>query len=293
MQVAFDELDAPIRRVTAKDVPIPYTKVLEAAVLPDVAGSSPRSRTSATADPGMNVRHRVARPRSSPAMFCDRPLLETRPVPIEVKMAKLSPTMSSGQWSSGWSRSATRSRKGTRSPRSRPTRPSCRWSRSTRARSPSSLVEPGEEIAVGADVLLLATKGEDPKTIAGLRGIGPRGQDGRVGQGRLRRDQRRVGRSRPRAVSLPRTRSTRCERPGQVEPAGPQGRGRRGVDIGQVQGSGPGGRVVRSDVEALPQDQGLGARQVPGRPARRRVPPGRGRHRHPRSTASRRRSPPG
>jgi pyruvate dehydrogenase E1 component beta subunit len=37
MQVAFDELDAPIRRVTARDVPIPYTKVLEAAVLPDVA----------------------------------------------------------------------------------------------------------------------------------------------------------------------------------------------------------------------------------------------------------------
>jgi pyruvate dehydrogenase E1 component beta subunit len=37
MQAAFDELDAPIRRVTARDVPIPYTKSLEAAVLPDVA----------------------------------------------------------------------------------------------------------------------------------------------------------------------------------------------------------------------------------------------------------------
>jgi pyruvate dehydrogenase E1 component beta subunit len=37
MQVAFDELDAPIRRVTARDVPIPYAKVLESAVLPDVA----------------------------------------------------------------------------------------------------------------------------------------------------------------------------------------------------------------------------------------------------------------
>ncbi len=37
MQVAFDELDAPIRRVTAKDTPIPYTRVLEAATLPDVA----------------------------------------------------------------------------------------------------------------------------------------------------------------------------------------------------------------------------------------------------------------
>ncbi len=36
MQKAFDELDAPIRRVTAKDVPVPYSRVLEAAMLPDV-----------------------------------------------------------------------------------------------------------------------------------------------------------------------------------------------------------------------------------------------------------------
>jgi pyruvate dehydrogenase E1 component beta subunit len=33
---AFDELDAPIRRVTAKDVPIPYNRTLEASVLPSV-----------------------------------------------------------------------------------------------------------------------------------------------------------------------------------------------------------------------------------------------------------------
>ncbi|MEO6807899.1 MAG: pyruvate dehydrogenase complex E1 component subunit beta [Isosphaeraceae bacterium] len=35
-QVAFDELDAPIRRVTARDAPIPYNSKLEAAVLPSV-----------------------------------------------------------------------------------------------------------------------------------------------------------------------------------------------------------------------------------------------------------------
>lgn len=33
---AFDELDAPIRRVTAKDTPVPYNKTLEASVLPSV-----------------------------------------------------------------------------------------------------------------------------------------------------------------------------------------------------------------------------------------------------------------
>jgi pyruvate dehydrogenase E1 component beta subunit len=36
MQRAFDELDAPIRRVAAKDAPIPYNKQLEASMLPSV-----------------------------------------------------------------------------------------------------------------------------------------------------------------------------------------------------------------------------------------------------------------
>src|SRR3954451_5533527 len=36
MQKAFDELDAPIRRVTTKDAPIPYNRSLEASMLPTV-----------------------------------------------------------------------------------------------------------------------------------------------------------------------------------------------------------------------------------------------------------------
>jgi pyruvate dehydrogenase E1 component beta subunit len=35
-QVAFDELDAPIRRVAVKDAPIPYNRNLEASMLPSV-----------------------------------------------------------------------------------------------------------------------------------------------------------------------------------------------------------------------------------------------------------------
>jgi pyruvate dehydrogenase E1 component beta subunit len=36
MQVAFDELDAPIRRVATSDAPIPYNRALEASMLPTV-----------------------------------------------------------------------------------------------------------------------------------------------------------------------------------------------------------------------------------------------------------------
>jgi pyruvate dehydrogenase E1 component beta subunit len=36
MQVAFDELDAPIRRVASKDAPVPYNRNMEAAMLPSV-----------------------------------------------------------------------------------------------------------------------------------------------------------------------------------------------------------------------------------------------------------------
>ncbi len=37
VESVFDELDAPIRRVTAKDVPMPYSRDLEALALPQVA----------------------------------------------------------------------------------------------------------------------------------------------------------------------------------------------------------------------------------------------------------------
>jgi pyruvate dehydrogenase E1 component beta subunit len=36
MQAAFDDLDAPIRRVASKDAPVPYNKRLEASMLPSV-----------------------------------------------------------------------------------------------------------------------------------------------------------------------------------------------------------------------------------------------------------------
>jgi pyruvate dehydrogenase E1 component beta subunit len=37
MERAFDYLDAPVKRVSGVDVPMPYAKNLEALVIPDVA----------------------------------------------------------------------------------------------------------------------------------------------------------------------------------------------------------------------------------------------------------------
>jgi pyruvate dehydrogenase E1 component beta subunit len=37
MDTAFDHLDAPIKRISTVEAPMPYAKNLEAAALPDVA----------------------------------------------------------------------------------------------------------------------------------------------------------------------------------------------------------------------------------------------------------------
>jgi pyruvate dehydrogenase E1 component beta subunit len=36
MEEAFDYLDAPVKRVAAVDVPVPYNRILEDAALPNV-----------------------------------------------------------------------------------------------------------------------------------------------------------------------------------------------------------------------------------------------------------------
>jgi biotin carboxyl carrier protein len=69
---AFDYLDAPILRVTGKDVPMPYAANLEKLALPTLRKSSMRSKPSPT------------RPRRGTTM------------PINITMPALSPTMEEG-----------------------------------------------------------------------------------------------------------------------------------------------------------------------------------------------------
>lgn len=52
MEGAFYELDAPVRRVTRADVPIPYARHLEQAALPQAATIAAAARATLTADGG-------------------------------------------------------------------------------------------------------------------------------------------------------------------------------------------------------------------------------------------------
>ena len=100
----FDELDAPVLRVTAADVPMPYAKTLEKAYLPQ-----PEKVVEAVSTRCSTDDHQGA---CSPS--CRR---RWRRAPS----------------SSGARTRATRSRWATCWPRSRPTRPTWRWRRSARA----------------------------------------------------------------------------------------------------------------------------------------------------------------
>ena len=78
MEECFDWLDAPLRRVTGKDVPLPYAANLERLALPQVEDMVLRPRRSLTPKPTT----RTGRNWSV--------------MPIEILMPALSPTMTEG-----------------------------------------------------------------------------------------------------------------------------------------------------------------------------------------------------
>ena len=94
MQEAFDWLDAPVMRVTGKDVPMPYAANLEKLALPSCRGEVGRGGQG-------RLLRRLEREREP--CRCHQPIL----------MPALSPTMEEPARSrNGWSRRATRSRSG-------------------------------------------------------------------------------------------------------------------------------------------------------------------------------------
>jgi pyruvate dehydrogenase E2 component (dihydrolipoamide acetyltransferase) len=137
----------------------------------------------------------------------------------------------------------------------------------------SYLVEIGEEVAVGAPVILLAKKGEDLKAVAAAAGksasvapVAAKAAGSSNGQEAI-------------ATAAPAETVSAAAGSGERVKSSPLARkvaAASNVDLAQVSGSGPGGRVIRADVEAFaakgpaavagakPAGSSTPARAVPG-----------------------------
>jgi pyruvate dehydrogenase E2 component (dihydrolipoamide acetyltransferase) len=195
-------------------------------------------------------------------------------VPIEVKMAKLSPTMESGQMVKWLVKVGDKVKEGD----------SLAEIQTDKAVMPMESfdegtvavldVKEGDEIALGQRVLVLAKKGEDPKAVAEAAAKGG-AQAAKKGASTATPAPAEPAAPRAHAPE-PVPSDSNGQRPaGAVVPGGrvkssPLARkvaASAQVDIAEVPGSGPGGRVVRRDVEAF-----LERRQAAPAPAAKVAP---------------------
>ena len=123
----------------------------------------------------------------------------------------------------------------------------------------SLLVEPGQEVAVGADVLLLAAKGEDPKAVASSAGkaqaAAPAKKDESAKPAVASSNGSTAERGGPEPVAHEAVAHHADGGRIKSSPLARKVAAAEKVDIAQVKGSGPGGRVVRSDVEGFLKDR--------------------------------------
>jgi pyruvate dehydrogenase E2 component (dihydrolipoamide acetyltransferase) len=189
-------------------------------------------------------------------------------VPIEVKMAKLSPTMESGQLVKWLVKVGDKVKEGdtlAEIQTDKAVMPMESFEEGTVARLD---VKEGEEIALGQRVMVLATKGEDPKAVAESAGAGapPKAEASSTrrkdfdSQEQTNRPTRphedggngKEGRPKPEAEPV----AAEAPAAGGRVKASPLARkvaAEAGVDLGQIRGSGPGGRIIREDVESFVQ----------------------------------------
>ena len=143
----FDDLDAPVIRVTAADVPMPYAKTLEKAYLP---------QPEKVVDAG----------QAGPL-----PLGKTAMAVTKVVLAKLSPTMEEGTIVK-WNKNEGDAGQGRATcwPRSRPTRPTWRWRRWAPACCARSWCRPAARRPSAALIGVIAEPNEDISAAAGHGG---------------------------------------------------------------------------------------------------------------------------
>jgi pyruvate dehydrogenase E2 component (dihydrolipoamide acetyltransferase) len=191
-------------------------------------------------------------------------------VPIEVTMPKLSPTMESGVLSEWKVKVGDAVKEGDVLADVETDKASMPMKSFDDGVVAHLDVGPGDEVALGQRVLVLARKGEDAKAVAESLGKGQAKAPARAGQGAEGAAGKGAGAGSP---SQPEHQGTDSNGQGQAgrpaaEPAtvavatGAGGRVKSsplarkiaasaGIDVAQVPGSGPGGRVIRRDVETF------------------------------------------
>jgi pyruvate dehydrogenase E2 component (dihydrolipoamide acetyltransferase) len=199
-------------------------------------------------------------------------------MPVEVTMAKLSPTMESGQlvkWNVKVGDPVKEGDVLAEIQTDKAVMPMESFDDGTVALLD---VQEGDDVALGQRVLVLAKKGEDPAQLAEQM----KGGAGAAKAAPAKEEQAAAGAGAQGASSGPdyghstasasaTATATNGQQGGNGNGAAPAG-GRirssplarkiaenQGIDLGQVPGSGPNGRIVRSDVEAFLQDRGAAA----------------------------------
>jgi pyruvate dehydrogenase E2 component (dihydrolipoamide acetyltransferase) len=189
-------------------------------------------------------------------------------VPILVKMGAVSPTMSSGHVVEWKVKVGDRVKEGDTIADVQTDKAVMPLESFDEGTVAQLLVEPGQEVAVGADVLLLAAKGEDPKAIAASAGTAPAAKKDESAKAASAATN---GESGDHAREEPVSHELAAHGAGGRVKSSPLARkvaAGEGVDITQVQGTGPGGRVVRSDVEGYLKTKGSAPAKAPaGKPA--------------------------
>ena len=188
-------------------------------------------------------------------------------MPIEVKMAKLSPTMESGQMVKWLVKVGDKIKEGDTLAEIQTDKAVMPMESFDEGTVATLSVNEGDEIALGQTVLVLAKKGEDPAAVAkaGGGGAGAAAQPGLA----VRKDftdqeetntpngpggpPTHAGGNGHQAAPAPAVAVASGGDGGRIKstPLARKVAASAGVDLAQVAGSGPSGRVVRSDVEAF------------------------------------------
>jgi pyruvate dehydrogenase E2 component (dihydrolipoamide acetyltransferase) len=222
-------------------------------------------------------------------------------VPIEVNLAKLSPTMESGQLVKWRVKVGDQVKEGDILAEIQTDKAVMDMEAFDNGTVALLDADEGDELALGQRVLVLAKKGEDPKQVAeqAAKG-GTKGTQASIAVHKDFDSQEQTNTPNTPAPSAP---LASPAQPGQTtapmpEPAGSNGQrqavaqapatlggrvkssplarkvaGESGIDLAQVPGSGPGGRVIRADVEAFLQNRATSpAPAAAARPAGAPIP---------------------